>query len=239
MIGKKMFLAMAIALLTLLPFVVNAQTSPPETPKKTEVFKNWTKEEVVIIFIDYQPEVLGHVYSKSPELLMHNTEFLAKTAKAYHIPVILSTVGVKMGAHSPTIASLKSILRDDKEIDRSSMNSWDSKEFVDAVKATGKKKLVFAGIWTEVCLAFPVIDALNAGYEVSFITDAVGGTTKETHDTAVSRLIQAGAIPNSTLAFLAEISPDWSNPDKKEFRPLIGEYFIGLEKIRERSFAEN
>lgn len=220
----------SVALLVMFSSVISAQ--PPSVLNKGGTgFENWSKNEVVVIFIDYQPEVLGHVASKSPELIMLNTEFLAKASKAWGIPVILSSVGVQMGANSPTISSLRNILKDDKEIDRNTMNSWDNQEFVQAVKATGKKKLVFAGIWTEVCLTFPIIDALKEGYEVSFITDAVGGTTKETHDVAVSRLIQAGAIPNTTLAFLNEISPDWSNADKEVLRPLVNEYFTELAKL--------
>ncbi len=193
--------------------------------------ENWKKEDVAIVFIDYQPEVLGAITSKSHQLIKLNVALLAKTAVAWGIPTVLSSVGVQMGVNGPTIEPLRSILKDNEEIDRSSMNAWQDENFLKALKATGKNKIAFAAIWSEICLTYPVLDALKEGYEVQFITDATGGITKETHDTAVARLIQAGAVPNASLAFLTELSPDWANADKEIFRPLVMEYFEGLSVI--------
>lgn len=193
--------------------------------------KTWKKEEVAVIFIDYQPEIIKQIHSSDPKLVELNVSFLAKGAKAYEIPVIISTVGVEMGVNKPTIPSIKDQFPEIIEIDRSSMNSWEDENFLNAIKALGRKKLIFTGIWTEICLAFPVIDALNDGYEVMFIVDAVGGITKQTHEVATSRLIQAGAIPNTTLAALTELSPDWANDDKSKFRPLAGSYFEDLKRF--------
>src|SRR5881397_2552350 len=144
----------------------------------------WDREGCALMFIDYQDHVLDVIFAQDRRVIELNVRTLAKMALAFEIPVILSTVGVEMGANGPTIDSLRSVLPNVQDIDRSTMNAWDDPKFVAAVKATGRKRL--CGISTSACLTYPVVSALADGYEVSFIEDAV------------LRLAHAGAVPNTT-----------------------------------------
>ncbi len=163
-------------------------------------------------------------------------------AVAFDIPVILSTVGVKMNVNQPTIEGLRKELPNLEEIDRSSMNAWEDAAFLKAVKETGKKRLIFCALWTEICLAFPVIDALEADYEVAIIADAVGENLKLEHDTAISRMVHAGAIPNTTMACMTEWFRDWKSPQASIARPLIVQYLTEkreLEKPEDEASEES
>ena len=153
-----------------------------------------TNPQCALLLIDYQPGVMSFIRSHDRTLVELNARYLTKAALAFDIPIILSTVGVQMGVNQPTIASLRSEVPNVPEIDRTSMDSWADRAFVEAVKKTGRKRLVMAGIVTEVCLAYPVVAALKDGYEVTIVTDAAGGLTRESHDVAVLRMIQAGAV---------------------------------------------
>ncbi|MFD0852446.1 isochorismatase family protein, partial [Actinomadura adrarensis] len=132
-----------------------------------------TAENAALILIDYQPEQISTVTSIGHQELMLNVATLARTATSFGLPVILTTVAVQMGANRPTDERLKSLLPGVPEIDRTSMNSWEDEEFHAAVEATGRKKLIMGALWTEVCLAFPALDALREGYEVYAVSDAV------------------------------------------------------------------
>jgi len=156
----------------------------------------WDAADCALLLIDYQQNVLEQVFEQDRRLVELNARALATAAVNFKIPVVLSTVGVEMGVNEPTLASLKTALPNVKEIDRSSMNAWEDRAFLDAVKATGRKRLVMGGIVTSVCLAYPAVDALFDGYEVMFIEDAVADQYIELHDTAVLRLAHAGAVPN-------------------------------------------
>src|SRR5215831_14281096 len=162
----------------------------------------WDASECVLMFIDYQEHVFDVIFAQDRRIIELNVRTLAKMAVAFNIPVILSTVGVEMGANGPTIDSLRAVLPKIKDIDRSTMNAWDDPRFVDAVKTTGRKRLVMCGISTSACLAYPVVSALADGYDVAFVEDAVGDTYKEQHDTAVLRLAHAGAVPNTTVGVI-------------------------------------
>ena len=139
-----------------------------------------------------------------------NVRYLCRTAKGYGMPIVLSTVGVGLGFNDPTVQSIKDELPDLDAIDRSSMNAWEDENFLKAVKETGKKKLVFLALWTEICLLFPVLEALDEGYEVTFVLDAVGGTSQLSHDTAITRMVQAGAIPTTVASIGTEFFRDWA-----------------------------
>jgi len=197
--------------------------------KKTPL---WDSKDCALIFIDYQPEVLDGVHEKDRKLIELNTCTLARTARKFEIPVILSTVAVKLGVDSPTIASLKAEMPDVEEIDRTSMDAWEDRAFVDAVKATGRNKLVMCGIVTSVCLAFPAIHALSEGYSVAFVVDAVGDRTKEDHDTAVLRLVQAGVVPMTTGALMAEWFRDWASPLAKQAREVFPGFLTEFARIK-------
>ncbi|MEK2688583.1 isochorismatase family protein [Bdellovibrio sp. GT3] len=188
----------------------------------------WDASECALILIDYQPEMFRGIGSGDPRMVETNICELAKAAVAFDIPVVLSSVGVKMGVNQPTIKALKGVLPGVVEIDRSSMNAWEDENFLKAVKATGRKRLVFCALWTEICLAFPVVDALEDDFEVTFVVDAVGGQSKEEHEMAIQRLIQAGAIPNTSVAMVAEWFRDWKSPlaakGREVFRSLVTEH---------------
>ncbi|HET6937560.1 MAG TPA: isochorismatase family protein, partial [Nocardioides sp.] len=135
---------------------------------------------------------------------------VARLAKAFKLPVVLSTVGVKTRGQEATIPELKAVLADDAEIDRTQINSWENVEFREAVEATGRRKLIMTALWTEVCLAFPTLDALRAGYQVYPVVDAVGGTSPEAHRAGLERVVQAGAHPISWVSLACELQRDWA-----------------------------
>jgi nicotinamidase-related amidase len=176
--------------------------------------------ECALLLIDYQDNVLAAVFEQDRRIIELNAVTIAKIAQRFDIPIVLSTVGVEMGASDPVIASLSAALPNVEVIDRSHMNAWEDPVFLDAVKATGRKKLVIGGIVTSVCLAFPTISALADGFEVAFVEDAVGDSTKEVHDAAVRRLAHAGAVPSTTLAMMAEWFRDWKSPLADHAREL-------------------
>src|SRR5688572_6761746 len=143
---------------------------------KDGVFKY---EESALILIDYQKEMFDTVRSETPaELIDLNVRLLIKAAKAFDMPIVLSTVGVEMGVNHPTRQSILDELPGIKIIDRSSMNAWEDPAFRQAVEKTDKKRLIFGALYTEICLAFPVVEALQDGYDVAFVVDAVGGLSQ-------------------------------------------------------------
>src|ERR1700746_1055388 len=150
-------------------------------------------EEAALILIDYQKEMFEQVRSEVPPALIElNVRLLIKVAKAFGMPIVLSTVGVQMGVNGPTRESILAELPDVTVLDRSSMNAWEDEAFRAAVRKSGRKRLVFGALWTEICLAFPVIDALREEYEVTFVVDAVGGMSQLAHTTAIQRLLGGG-----------------------------------------------
>jgi nicotinamidase-related amidase len=191
----------------------------------------WDASECVLMFIDYQDHVMDLIFAQDRRIVELNVRTLAKMAVAFKVPVILSTVGVEMGVNGPTIASLRAVLPNVQDIDRTSMNAWADAKFVAAVKGTGRKRLVMCGISTSACLTYPVVSALADGYEVTFIEDAVGDTSKQQHDTAVLRLAHAGAIPNTTVGMIAEWFLDWKLPVASEWRKVAPQYYDELAPL--------
>ncbi len=163
-----------------------------------------------LILIDYQPPQVSTVESIDRRTLISNVVALSKTAKLFDLPIILSTVNVSNGVNEDTIPELANLLKGVKSIDRTSINSWEDQEFVAAVKATGRKKLIMCALWTEACLLFPALDALSEGYEVYPVTDAVGGTSPESHRAALERMIHAGAKPTTWISVHCELQRDWA-----------------------------
>jgi len=145
--------------------------------------------------------------------LVANITAVARTAKLFGLPIVLSTVNVGTGRNQPTIHQLTEVLGPVEAIDRTSINAWEDADFVAAVKATGRKKLVMAALWTEVCLVFPALDALRAGYEVYPVIDAVAGTSKAAHDAGLQRIMQAGGQPTTWVQFVCELQRDWNRVD--------------------------
>lgn len=193
----------------------------------------WNHDEVALLLIDYQPEMFTNIRSETgPDLIDLNARFLIRVASALEIPVVLSTVGVEMGVNEPTRASIAAELPDATVIDRSGMNAWEDEAFVRAVKATGKRRLVFCALYTEICLAYPVVDALKEGFEVTIVADAVGGLSQVAHATAIDRMVHAGAIPNTALALGTEFFRDWKSAQAEKVRPLIVWYLAEAAKLR-------
>lgn len=183
-----------------------------------------TPENAALIVIDYQPVQVNSIASMDRQLLVNNIVGVAKASKVYNIPTVLSTVNVQTGFNKETIPQLKSVLKDLPSYDRTTINSWEDKEFVDAVKATGRKKLIMTALWTEACLTFPVLDALKEGYEVYIVVDAVGGTSLAAHDAAIRRMEQAGAISISVAQLFCELQRDWNRSDTaQDFMKLFVE----------------
>lgn len=190
-----------------------------------------TPANAVLALIDYQPEQYAGVASMPHEELVANVTTLGHIATAFELPVVLSTVYVKHGM-SGTNPELREALPGVQEIDRTSMNSWEDEEFRAAVARTGRKKLVIAGLWTEVCVAFPTLDALREGYEVFVVVDAIGGVSKAAHDAAIERMVQAGAVPISVLALACELQRDWGRPGADRLRGIMRGYFGGRRAAR-------
>ena len=185
-----------------------------------------TPMNCALIVIDYQPVQVGSIASMDRRDLVLNIVAVARTAKLYGVPVVLSTVNVKTGANQPTIHQLAEVLDGVEALDRTTINAWEDVEFVDAVKATGRKKLLMTALWTEACLTFPTLDALREGYEVYPVADAVGGTSLEAHRAALERVAQAGAKPTSWVQVLCELQRDWS---RKETAGKFAEILFAVE----------
>lgn len=158
-----------------------------------------------LVLIDYQPGLVDGTFSIERDVLINNVEAMAKAAKLYDLPVVLSTVGVNAGFQQPTIPELADVLTDVPAIDRDTVDAWDSADFRAAVQATGRKKIIMAALWTEVCLVYPALDMLLEGYEIYALSDVSGGTTVDAHERGMQRLMQAGAIPVTWEAVMAEL----------------------------------
>ena len=165
-----------------------------------------TPENSALILIDFQPGLIDGARSVSREILVNNVLALAKTGSLFKLPIVLTTVAVSAGYQEDTIAELKSALPGVSTVDRSRVNAWEEPAFREAVIATGRRNLIMAGLWTEVCLVFPALDLLNEGYEVYAVSDASGGTSVDAHERGMQRIIQAGAIPVTWEAVMAELA---------------------------------
>ena len=167
-----------------------------------------TPDNCVVVMIDHQPFQLANVNSHEPTMVINNAIGLAMTAKAYGIPTILTTVNEERGGR--IFKGIQDILPDNKTINRTYINAWEDQRVVEAVKKTGRRKVVFAALWTEMCLAMPAIQAMGDGYDVYVVTDASGGVSVEAHDMAIRRLVAAGAQPITWLAMAGELQRDWA-----------------------------
>lgn len=191
-----------------------------------------TPDNCAFIFIDHQPQMSFGVNNIDRQLLKSNTVAMAKTAKVFDVPTILTAVETE--SFSGYIwPELMDVVQQDP-IERTSMNSWEDKAFVEAVEATGKKKLVIAALWTEACLIFPTLCALDEGYEVIIVTDASGGTSTEAHDAAVRRMEQAGAQSITAGQLILELQRDWSRKETYDatldvVKEHFGAYGMGVD----------
>jgi nicotinamidase-related amidase len=186
----------------------------------------WTYEDCALVLIDYQKEMFEVIRSETDaDLVELNVRLLAKTAKALDMPIVLSTVGVGLGFNGPTLPSIVGELDGIEPIDRSSMNAFEDDAFREAVAATGRKRLIIGGLHTEICLTFATVQALKDGYDVLYVTDAVGGRSQVAHRTGIERLAHAGAVPTTALAVLTELFRDWATPAARPAGEVIYWYF--------------
>jgi nicotinamidase-related amidase len=165
-------------------------------------------ERSVVLLIDHQPFQFSNLHSHDPTLIINNVVGLAKAARVFKVPTILTTVTEERGGH--IIAGLQEVFPTQKPINRTFINTWEDQRVVDAVKKTGRRQLVVAALWTDICLAMPVIQSLADGYDVFFVTDASGAVSREAHDMAVLRMVQAGAVPITWIAIMSEWQRDWA-----------------------------
>ena len=198
-----------ILTLAILLLVSNAYAEPTVNGASSRLL---TPQNSAVLLIDHQPQMAFATHSIDTLTLINNVTGLAKAAKIFKVPTILTTVASKSFS-GPLFSTVQAVFPDQKPIDRTSMNSWEDKNFLDAVKKTGRKKLVIAALWTEVCLVGPTLGAIDDGYEVYIVTDASGGVSPEAHEMAIRRLIQAGASPVTWLQVLLEYQRDWARQE--------------------------
>src|SRR5579862_5108405 len=192
----------------------------------------WTYEDCALVLIDYQKEMFEVIRSETDaELVELHVRLLARSAKAFGVPIVLSTVGVGFGFNGPTLPSILSELEGIEPIDRSSMNAFEDEAFREAVKATGRKRLIIGGLHSEICLSFATVSALKDGYDVMFVTDAVGGRSQVAHRTGIERLSHAGAVPTTALAVTTEMFRDWATPAAGAAGEVIYWYFTEVPKL--------
>ena len=192
-----------------------------------------TPDNCVVAIIDLQPQMLFSVANFDRQTIINNNVALLKAAKVFDVPVVLSTVETKSfsGNMWPQI---QAIFPGQTPIERSSMNSWDDKNFVGAIEKSGKKKIVLSGLWTETCVALPTIQAIHDGYEIYVVEDCCGDVSQLSHDNAMKRVIQAGAKPVTALSVLLEWQRDWAERDSYDaimeiVKNHFGAYGVGVE----------
>lgn len=169
-----------------------------------------TPKNSAMVVIDYQPTQIAAVRSMDRDLLLKNIVSTAKLAKLFGVPIVHSTVNVRTGRGQPTLAPLAEVLAGNPPIDRTGMNAWEDPDFLNAVHATNRRKLILCALWTEICMAFPALDAMREGYEVYPVVDAIGGTSVEAHRAGLDRVVQAGARPITWVQLAGELQRDWA-----------------------------
>ena len=207
----------------------------------------WTYEDCALVLIDHQKEMFEVIRSETnADLVELHARLLAKTAKAFDIPIVLSTVGVGFGFNGPTLPSILAEVDGVEPIDRTSMNAFEDQAFSEAVAATGRKRLIIGALHTEICLAFATVQALKDGYDVLYVADAVGGRSQVAHRTSIERLAHAGAVPTTALAVVTETFRDWASPLRDPALDVIYWYFneapkhtdqVGVAEAEKRAAA--
>lgn len=184
-----------------------------------------TPRNAAFIVIDYQPVQVNSIASMERQRLVSNIVRAAKAAVSYKLPIVHSTVNVQSGINKPPIAPLRELLAEVPVYDRTTINAWEDVEFRQAVKTTGRRKLIMTALWTEACLTFPALDALREGYEVYVVADAVGGTSVIAHEMALRRIEQAGGRMISVTQIYCELQRDWN---RKETVPAFMNLFFDM-----------
>jgi nicotinamidase-related amidase len=175
-----------------------------------------TPQNCALIIIDYQPVQIHSIKSMDQDVLVDHIVRVARIGALYGVPTVLSTVNVRTGRNKPTIPQLQDALPGIRAFDRTTINAWEDVEFNQAVRETGRRKLVMTALWTEACLTFPCLDAMREGFETYPVTDAVGGTSPEAHRAALERIAQAGGKPISVVQLACELQRDWARDETVE-----------------------
>ncbi len=192
-----------------------------------------TADNAAVVFIDHQPQMTFGVANIDCQQLINNVVMLAKGAKEFGLPSILTAVETE--SFSGYIwPQLMDVFPGQQPVERTSMNSWDDPGFRAAVEATGRKNIIIAGLWTEVCVTWPTLNMIDEGYNIYIVEDACGATSQAAHDAAIRRSIQAGAVPMTTVATVLEFQRDWANREHYDalmtiFREHAGAYGNGIE----------
>ncbi len=224
-------------------FTTSAFAQKPDAnfvPKDAKTDNLLTGDNTVLLVIDWQQDLINVVHNIDQDVMMNNIRAMVKTANLFNVPVIETTIGVKMAGSTPTVESVKNLISKDVEnIDRVSLNAWQNKALVEAVGKTGRKKILITGLWTSGCPTYTTLDVLNDGYEVYILTDLMGDATTMAHNTAIDRMVQAGAIPFTWEGAGAEMLRSYTNPKaftddeikggfveimKEHFYPFAGKY---------------
>lgn len=238
--AQKIAVSVWAAAASVSPLPAAAQAQSTASVDARESRRIVTDRNAALILIDHQPQTLFAIQSHDRQTLVNNVAALAKTAKAFRLPVVLTTVAAESFT-GPLIPEVRDVYPDAPVIDRSSLNAW--VDIADEVKATGRKKLIMAGMWTELCLTLPVLSALEAGYEVYIVTDASGSPSREAHDMGVQRMVQAGAVPVTWVGMLSELQYDWARKDTYEAVTSIarehgGAFGAGVNFVRSMRSVE-
>jgi len=205
----------------------------PNPPFKRSEKGLLTPDNCVVTLIDLQPQMLFGVANFDRQTIINNNVALAKSARVFGVPVVLSTVETK-GFSGNMWPQIQAVFPKQTPIERTTMNSWDDDHFVAAIKKTGRKKIVLAGLWTETCVALPTIQAMHDGYEVYVVEDCCGDVNQLSHDNAMKRVIQAGAKPVTALSVMLEWQRDWAAKDTYDavmdiVKTHFGAYGVGVE----------
>jgi len=224
-------------------FTASAFAQKPDAnfvPKNPIADNLLTGDNTVLLVIDWQQDLIDVVHNIDQDIMMNNIQAMVKTANLFNVPVIETTIGVKMAGSTPTVQSVKSLIHKGIEnIDRVSLNAWQNKALVEAVRKTGRKKILITGLWTSGCPTYTALDAIQDGFEVYILTDLMGDATTMAHNTAINRMVQAGAIPFTWEGAGAEMLRSYTNPKaftddeikggfveimKEHFYPFAGKY---------------
>lgn len=190
-----------------------------------------TPSNCVLALIDFQPSQYSTITSTTREEIDLNVVALCRLATSYDVPVVLSTVGVDMGVNEGIVPAIRDELPGVEEIDRTGVNAWEDRDFRAAIENSGRRKVVIAGLWTEVCLTFPTLDMLAEGYDVYPVADAVGGISPVAHERAFDRMISAGAQPVTAISFGCELMRNWARDDSDNLRKVMQWYFPERQRL--------
>ncbi|GAA1196225.1 hydrolase [Pseudonocardia alaniniphila] len=213
-------------------------TQPRQLPDlaDSEIKALSTATDTAVLLIDHQPQMIFGARSADPQVVINNVTALAKLAKLFEIPTVLASIAATSFA-GPLIPEITDVFPATPVIDRSYINAWQDGVFRGAVEATGRRRLVIAGLWTEVCLTFPALSAIEAGYDVFAVVDASAGSSTAAHDAAVVRMAQKGVVPVSVANLLSEWQRDWAReetygPVNEIIREHMGAWGQGVNYVR-------